>query len=261
MNSLKMRPGARAKRSNGISLIGQGGFEPFQNLDRHIAKNQLPRTGKPAVKSPAPHPQTTSSLSERELFTAAMADVTPLPKTRIHDTPPAQPAVIPTRKAQEDDTRQALEALVRHGIGFRVSHTPEYIQGSGFPVDPSLKKKLHQGKFAIEAYIDLHGLGEEAAAEALDGFIDASLKSGKRSLLIVHGRGRSSAGKPVLKAMVERTLTQGPYRRWLLAYASARQCDGGTGATQVLFRQRPLSNKQLKQLKHMAHEVVDLPVG
>jgi hypothetical protein len=35
---------------------------------------------------------------------------------------------------------------------------------------------------------------------------------------------------------VVRWLTRGPWRKWIIAYSSARSCDGGTGATYVLLR-------------------------
>ncbi|MGB9761249.1 MAG: Smr/MutS family protein [Caldimicrobium thiodismutans] len=56
----------------------------------------------------------------------------------------------------------------------------------------------------------------------------------------MHGRGLSSKGKPVLKEKVREWLEKGPYRKYILAYASAKPCDGGPGATYVLLTQRPL---------------------
>lgn len=234
-----------------ISLSGQGGFGPFQDLDRHIVKTRLPGYQKPRAYLRASKPSPASECSDAELFAVAMADVKPLAEKGAYDRPaPQRPVQSEQPPLMHDEGRRVLQALVRHGIGFDVCHTPEYIQGSPMPIDRSLIKKLHQGKFAIEAHIDLHGLTAAQAAEALHRFIASALKSGKRSLLLIHGRGLSSPGPPVLKAVVERTLTQGLYRRWLLAYASARQCDGGAGATQVLFRRRPLTHKQIKQASH-----------
>jgi DNA-nicking Smr family endonuclease len=249
------------REKNSVSLNGQGGFEPFRGLDRYIAKTSLPVNRKPAAHPRVAVYAPSSDCSDTALFEAAMAGVTPLAQKEVPDRPEPRKDACPHPLTEGDDGgRQALEALVRHGIGFRVSHTPEYIQGSGLPVDPALLKKLRQGKFAIEAHIDLHGFTADEAAERLNRFIEAALKSGKRSVLLVHGRGLSSPGKPVLKALVERVLTQGPYRRWLLAYTSARQCDGGAGATQVLFRRRPLTAKQVKQTILAGHHPVDVPV-
>jgi DNA-nicking Smr family endonuclease len=51
---------------------------------------------------------------------------------------------------------------------------------------------------------------------------------------IIHGKGHGShQRKPVLKGKVDHWLRQ---RRDVLAFCSARQADGGTGAVYVLLR-------------------------
>jgi DNA-nicking Smr family endonuclease len=50
-----------------------------------------------------------------------------------------------------------------------------------------------------------------------------------------------------LKTQVIGWLSRGPWRKWVMAYASARSCDGGTGATYVLLRSRPLTRRYRKQ--------------
>jgi DNA-nicking Smr family endonuclease len=97
-----------------------------------------------------------------------------------------------------------------------------------------LMRKLRRGQFAIGAELDLHGLTVALAREALAGFLSACQAANVRCVRIVHGKGRSSPGKrPVLK---------GRLHGWLqhiddvLAFCSARPCDGGTGAIYVLLR-------------------------
>jgi DNA-nicking Smr family endonuclease len=49
---------------------------------------------------------------------------------------------------------------------------------------------------------------------------------------------------------VEEWLTRGPWRKWVVAYSSARIYDGGAGATYVLLRERPVSKRfKLGKLK------------
>jgi DNA-nicking Smr family endonuclease len=50
-----------------------------------------------------------------------------------------------------------------------------------------------------------------------------------------------------LKTRVIEWLTRGPWRKWVAAYASARLHDGGTGATYVLLRARPVTNRVKKK--------------
>jgi DNA-nicking Smr family endonuclease len=78
-------------------------------------------------------------------------------------------------------------------------------------------------------------------------FMDDSVNQGKRTVLVIHGRGLSSPAEPVLKTHVYKWLTRGRWRRWVAAFASARSCDGGTGATYVLLRPNPLTKQLYKK--------------
>jgi len=108
-------------------------------------------------------------------------------------------------------------------------------------------RRLHRGDFSIQAHIDLHGFTVEYAKEAFDSFLRASINSGKRAVLIIHGRGLSSPGEPVLKNKVREWLSQGYWLKRVIAYASAQSCDGGAGATYVLLRNRPVSKRYGKR--------------
>ncbi len=74
-------------------------------------------------------------------------------------------------------------------------------------------------------------------------FLKWAMNTHKKGVLIVHGRGLCSPSEPVLKKKVEEWLTRGPWRKWVVAYSSARICDGGAGATYVLLRERPVSKR------------------
>ena len=184
--------------------------------------------------------------SENELFLEAMANVTPIPRgDRIEhsfiSSPPAG-----SDHDSENETLLKLNNLVKFGRGFVVADTPEYIEGRGYNVHPEITKRLHRGDFSIQAHIDLHGLGVEDARNAFEMFLTDSITTGKKAVLIVHGRGLSSPDKPVLKTRVIQWLTCGPWRKWVIAFSSAKSCDGGAGATYVLLRQRPLTKRHRK---------------
>jgi len=183
----------------------------------------------------------TKPEEERVIFLEAMEDVAPLIKGKereiLRDKPigpfPGAPVV--------DENREALEQLtklVTTGEGFILSLTPEYIEGTGYNVHSEYARRLHAGDFSIQAHIDLHGLTVVEAKEIFDGFMQEAVMTGKAGVLIIHGRGLSSPAEPVLKKKVVEWLTSGVWRKRVFAYASARSCDGGTGATYVLFRPR-----------------------
>lgn len=97
-------------------------------------------------------------------------------------------------------------------------------------------RMLTRGSYAIQAEIDLHGMTLAEAKPRLEKFLQRCASNNKLCIRIVHGKGLGSGDRgPVLKKGVDRWL-----RRWdsVLAFVSARQVDGGTGAVYVLLRDR-----------------------
>ncbi|UCF94643.1 MAG: Smr/MutS family protein [Desulfobacterales bacterium] len=142
---------------------------------------------------------------------------------------------------------EKLQNLVQYGHGFVVADTPEYIEGAGYMTHPELTRRLHRGDFSIQAHIDLHGLSVTDARANIETFLKEQILRGHTAVLIVHGRGLSSPAEPILKTKVNEWLTSGPWRKWVMAFASARLCDGGAGATYVLLRRRPLTKKSRRR--------------
>jgi DNA-nicking Smr family endonuclease len=183
---------------------------------------------------------------EEKLFQEAMAGVAPI--SRDKRVPRGVPPALPVRANQESDSEPLLKLrdLVESGLGFQVSDTPEYIEGTLYQVHPDVARRLHRGDYSIQAYLDLHRFKVSDARETLEKFLKWAVHTGKTGVLVIHGRGLSSPASPILKQKVVEWLTRGPWRKWIVAYASARSCDGGAGATYVLLRRRPIS-KRLKR--------------
>ncbi len=101
-------------------------------------------------------------------------------------------------------------------------------------VSRSIFKKLRKGQISIQGELDLHGMTVTTAREELAHYLHKCLRSGKRCVRIIHGKGRGSRhGHPVIKNKVNIWLRQ---RDEVLAFCSARPVDGGTGAIYVLLR-------------------------
>ncbi len=220
----------------------EGLNRPFAGL-KDLLKQNATRT-EPADPTPRPVPQPPPPVpTEGELFAEAMAGV-----LRMDSNEPGYPAPgLPAPSAEpapEDNDMEPLRRLVDCGQGFVVSDTPEYMEGIGYRAPPNIAHRLHRGDFAIQAHLDLHGLSVEAAREVFDAFMKESVLTGKGAVLIIHGRGLSSAAAPVLKTKVSQWLSSGPWRKWVVAFTSARMCDGGSGASYVLLRRRPLTKRQ-----------------
>jgi DNA-nicking Smr family endonuclease len=216
---------------------------PFASLDKLLELKQI-RLPEVHLPEPASHPLTPAE--EQALFDAAMADVIPLDgRGRIVKLAPSRQQGH-VRRAEHPDAEalRQLKRLVETGSGFVLTHTAEYVEGACAWVPPEVFRRLHGGHFSIQGHVDLHGMDVETAQASFDRFMKRAILWGKRAVLVVHGRGRSSPGLPVLKRRLFEWLTRAPWKRWVIAFTSARSCDGGTGATYVLLRKAPRSVKR-----------------
>ena len=189
---------------------------------------------------------------EEELFQEAMAGVDPISREncveRILVFRPAEKEEPKKGGRQEDaEALSSLTRLVKEGEGFKVEDTPEYIEGTSYDIPAEIAGRLHQGRYSIQAHLDLHGMNAQDAKTVFEKFLKWAVATGKRGVLIIHGRGLASPAEPVLKTRVVEWLTRGPWRKWIAAYASARLYDGGSGATYVLLRGRPVTKKVKKR--------------
>ena len=136
-----------------------------------------------------------------------------------------------SRADEQDALRQSLEA----DIDTMESSNAESIRFHRQSVGRRTMRKLARGKFSIQAEIDLHGMTAAEAKPRLADFIEYSARQGLLCVRVVHGKGLGSGQRgPVLKSKVNHWL-----RKWdtVLAFVSARQVDGGTGAVYVLLQQ------------------------
>jgi DNA-nicking Smr family endonuclease len=224
-------------------------FRPFKDLQALLEEKAI------ELKSdftPKPNgsnlPDTTAhdQRSDRIIFQEAMADVKKLSRSNCATPSPATHNCPKSDKKigyDKNECLMQLKELISSGTGFIVSLTPEYVEGMAHNVSPEVARRLHEGYFSIQAHIDLHGFGVNSAHQAVDEFLNKSIAEGKRAVLIIHGRGLSSPYEPVLKTKVYQWLTAAPWHKWVIAFTSARLCDGGTGATYILLRQQPLTKR------------------
>ncbi len=211
---------------------------PFKDLKKMIAerKAQLPEAPpKPsppreASKPPAP------AVDEAAILREAYAGVRPLGangRTRMAPMREANRPVI----SEEAEVLAALSDLVSGQGTFDLTETEEYVEGTRVGIDPRLTSRLRRGEFAVQAHIDLHGMIQPDAREALTTFILESVRKGLRAVLVVHGRGLGSpGGRPVLKHAAAQWLSHGTIGAHVLAFTTAKPQDGGAGAMYVLLR-------------------------
>jgi DNA-nicking Smr family endonuclease len=166
-----------------------------------------------------------------------MQDVTRLKqdgRVQVSGPPPSAPL---RSQTEENEALAELYDLVAGRSGFDITDTDEYVEGCVIGLDTRLIRKLREGEFSRQASLDLHGMTAETAQPEVEQFILRAVQVGIRCVLIVHGRGRNSPGQfPVLKDRLKQWLTRGKLARLVLAFASARAHDGGSGALYILLR-------------------------
>jgi DNA-nicking Smr family endonuclease len=188
-----------------------------------------------------------SFADEADLFLREVDDVKPLDRRqrqRVAVPPPARPP-----RAMVSEKAEALAQLADLVTGkapFDISDADEYIEGSVKGLDPRVVGRLRRGEFAHQAHLDLHGMTSEEARTAVDRFLLDAYRGGRRCVLLIHGRGLNSRDQiPVLKNRVTAWLARGQWSRLVLAFTSARRCDGGLGALYVLLRRHRASKREL----------------
>ena len=113
------------------------------------------------------------------------------------------------------------------------------------PLERRLKKQLARGRSAIDQSIDLHGMTQAQAHQALRGFLLYAQAQGDRLVLVVTGKGAPKAGgfessgfdEPgVLRRIVPHWLHASDMRMIVLGFEEAGRAHGGSGALYVRLR-------------------------
>ena len=145
-----------------------------------------------------------------------------------------KPKIKPIARQCIADERQVLDDMFSDDFRPEDVETGEELLFSRPGLQNKLMRQLRRGQLSISAELDLHGYTVIEARQAVTEFLRDSLRHGDRCVRIVHGKGFGSKQKlPVLKNKVNGWLQQ---RDEVLAFCSARQVDGGTGALYVLLK-------------------------
>ena len=200
-------------------------------------------------------------------FRAAVRDVKPLPQTPLPEGMARTPPRAQRGGARRDNARRgsarrgesadaldvdeamplidpagaAVEAVAARGVQTNGVPMPGAAASGGDAlsfqrpgVQTGVVRRLRRGSFPIEDELDLHGLTQRVAREQLAHFLAVNRAAGRRCVRVIHGKGyRSGARGPILKMAVDLWLRR---HADVMAFASARPIDGGTGAVYVLLR-------------------------
>jgi len=158
--------------------------------------------------------------AELALWGAAMRDVQPLDPTSAVPLPVPAPEPLPT-----------ADVVPLHPPAPAAPRAPG-------GVDRATVERLKRGQVAVEGRIDLHGMDQRAAYAALMGFVETASRAGKRSLLVITGKGALADGGGVLRRNAPNWLKASPLAGRILTIQPAHIRHGGGGAFYVMLRRK-----------------------
>ncbi|MDI1342798.1 MAG: Smr/MutS family protein [Pseudolabrys sp.] len=179
------------------------------------------------------------SYEERVLWTTITKAITPLRDA------PAAAAVEPVH-AELAKPRKAPPVFVKPAK----AHKPAAPAKPAAPVKPApaieplgrrMRRSLARGKEGIDARIDLHGLTQAQAHDALLRFLRTASARDARLVLVITGKGKRGDGdgereRGVLRRQVPQWLSQPEFRDVVIGFEDAHIAHGGEGALYVRVR-------------------------
>lgn len=175
------------------------------------------------------------SDTDDKLFRDELADVQPLqasPKVALNRSPVSALATAARREAAQRELDAERNFLALDNVEMLDPYYPLEFKRSG--VQHGVFRKLRQGKYAMDARLDLHRMTAERAREEVFHFIREALVYDLRNILIVPGRGtHNKSQEAVLKSYLNKWL---PEFEEVQAFCSAIPAHGGTGAVYVMLK-------------------------
>ncbi|MCH7935857.1 MAG: Smr/MutS family protein [Proteobacteria bacterium] len=191
------------------------------------------------------------SKDESALWRHVMDDVEPLPDgggdAPAPETGPEIPVPGEAGKPPKTPPRMRMP-MPSPGPLPGTHQEPELRHGEAPGLEKRTKIRMRRGRMDIEATLDLHGMTQEQAHRALGAFLHGSRSAGKRTVLVITGKGGGrdvdsgrggpggATGRGVLRDAVPRWLNEGPNRRMIRGFSFAGPKDGGEGALYVLLK-------------------------
>jgi DNA-nicking Smr family endonuclease len=104
------------------------------------------------------------------------------------------------------------------------------------PLEPGRLRRLARGREGPQPSLDLHGLTQDSARQALTRFLLTAQADGRRAAVVVTGRGVQGDG--VLRRRAPEWLAEPHLRDVVAGVADAHRRHGGDGALYVALKRR-----------------------
>lgn len=169
---------------------------------------------------------------DRALFRQAMRGVRRLNKSA------RQPLKLSPAKPRARFARADRHAVLEESLGAISPFEPVEEAGDALlfrrpGVNETVFRQLRRGQYRVDGEVDLHGMTAAMVEPVLRDFLAEVVQHRARVVRVIHGKGLRSGNRgPVLKLVASNYLRRVGA---VLAFASAREVDGGSGAILVLL--------------------------
>jgi DNA-nicking Smr family endonuclease len=176
---------------------------------------------------------------ELALWRLVTADVTPRIKKIVceEETEPSSPTTAKSDTPQPKPRNSGQKGAPRPQTQTKAPAPPLH---PIVPLDRRLKRKLFSGKAHVDDKIDLHGMTQARAHQALSDFLWRAANSGAKLVLVVTGKGgdHHADDRGVLRRQTPHWLRSSALRAIVLSVEEAGRPHGGSGALYVRLRRR-----------------------
>jgi DNA-nicking Smr family endonuclease len=173
------------------------------------------------------------SPEERKLWVHVARTAKPLPGRHLPEIPEPGPTMAASEPARDGSLSSAAPP------GRTKPPVPSLA-----PIERKTLVALRRGRRGMDAVIDLHGMRQAEAHDALLAFLHRSQTAGRALVLVITGKGAASSGgsafeeRGVLRRMVPHWLRMPELRSLVLGFEEALPHHGGAGALYVRLRRR-----------------------
>ena len=178
---------------------------------------------------------------EERLWAAVARSVRPLRAKPIMK-PAIKPSAAPPAKAVALKPQSAKLNAGKPSVAKPAEHAPLPVPHRAKPPSPAStlarreRQQLARGRAEIGGRIDLHGLTQAEAHDALLQFLHRAQAEGAKFVLIITGKGGPGGDRGVLRRQVPLWLALPEMRACVLGFDVAHVGHGGEGALYVRLR-------------------------
>jgi DNA-nicking Smr family endonuclease len=169
---------------------------------------------------------------EERLWAAVARSVRPL-----RAKPTIKPSATPPANAMASRPQSVRPSVAKH-----VEHPPQPVAHKAKPPSPANalarheRQQLARGRAEIGGRIDLHGMTQAEAHDALIRFLRRAQAEGVKFVLVITGKGGPGGDRGVLRRQVPLWLALPELRASVLGFDVAHVGHGGEGALYVRLR-------------------------